>query len=227
MISLIQKGVDNKTAFKIMEKVRKGKGIDENDESILKKFNMPQWFLSSCKSIKYLFPKAHAAAYVSMAFRIAYFKVHHPLAFYATFFSVKGDEFNLAVVLKGKEAMRSRITFIRSQEQDPKKKNEAVVLELAIEMVLRGFSFLTVDLYKSDSFNFTLEGQSLRVPFIAIPNLGQKAVEKIVAARKDGEFRSIEDLVQRTSINKTNVETLKEMGVLKGMPDSNQMGLFG
>lgn len=227
MISLIQKGVDNKTAFKIMEKVRKGKGIDENDESILKKVNMPQWFLSSCKSIKYLFPKAHAAAYVSMAFRIAYFKVHHPLAFYATFFSVKGDEFNLAVILKGKEAMRSRITFIRSQEQDPKKKNEAVVLESAIEMVLRGFSFLNVDLYKSDSFSFTLEGQSLRVPFIAIPNLGQKAVEKIVTARKDGEFRSIEDLVQRTSINKTNVETLKEMGVLKGMPDSNQMGLFG
>jgi DNA polymerase-3 subunit alpha (Gram-positive type) len=224
---LIQKGLDKKHSFFIMEKVRKGKGLADEDEEEMKKNNVPEWFINSCKKIKYLFPKAHAAAYVSMAFRIAYFKVHYPLAFYATYFSVKGDEFNIEVILKGKNAIRSRIFELKSLKSlDVKEKNELTVLEIAYEMLLRGFRFLPPDIYKSDAKNFIIEENNLRIPFIKVPNLGEKAAISILEARKEKEFLSIEDLLNRTGINKTTIETFKKLGMLKGLPEKNQVNLF-
>ncbi|NUU96320.1 DNA polymerase III PolC [Marinitoga sp. 1135] len=224
---LIQKGLDKKHSFFIMEKVRKGKGLAPEDEEAMVKNKVPEWFIGSCKKIKYLFPKAHAAAYVSMAFRIAYFKVHYPLAFYATYFSVKGDEFNTAIILRGKPAIKGRIFELKaSKSLDVKEKNELTVLELAYEMILRGFDFLPPDIYKSDAKNFIIEGNKLRIPFIKIPNLGEKAAISIVKAREERKFLSIEDLLNRTGINKTTVETFKKMGILKGLPERNQVNLF-
>ncbi|KAF2955646.1 PolC-type DNA polymerase III [Marinitoga sp. 38H-ov] len=224
---LIQKGLDKKHSFFIMEKVRKGKGLSDEDEEEMKKNNVPNWFINSCKKIKYLFPKAHAAAYVSMAFRIAYFKVHYPLAFYATYFSVKGDEFNTEIILKGKNAIRSRIFELKSLKSlDVKEKNELTVLEIAYEMILRGFGFLPPDIYKSDAKNFIIEGKNLRIPFIKVPNLGEKAAISILEARKEKEFLSIEDLLNRTGINKTTIETFRKLGMLKGLPEKNQVNLF-
>lgn len=222
---LLTKGAPPKQAFSIMEKVRKGKGIDEVDIKLMKEINVPEWFIISCQKIKYLFPKAHAAAYVSMAFRIAWFKVHYPLAFYSTYFTVKGDEFNLKVIFSGKEAIKKRIFELRNTELDVRKKNEMIVLELALEMMMRGFSFKMVDLYKSDSKKFIMDNDYLIVPFIKVPNLGEKAAESIVKTREEG-FKSIEDFLAKTGCNKTNVQTLKELGVLRGLPESNQISLF-
>ncbi|KLO21336.1 DNA polymerase III [Marinitoga sp. 1197] len=223
---LIQKGLEKKHSFFIMEKVRKGKGLAPEDEEEMKKNNVPEWFINSCKKIKYLFPKAHAAAYVSMAFRIAYFKVHYPLAFYATYFSVKGDEFNTEIILKGKNAIRSKIFDLKSRSLDVKEKNELTVLELAYEMILRGFGFLAPDIYKSDAKNFIIEEKKLRIPFIKVPNLGEKAAVSIVKARKEKSFLSVEDLLKRTGINKTTIETFRKLGMLKGLPERNQVNLF-
>lgn len=224
---LIKLGSEPKKAFFIMEKVRKGKGLSPEDEQLIKSLNVADWFIDSCKKIKYLFPKAHATAYVSMAFRIAYFKVHYPLAFYATYFSIKGDEFNLAVITRGKEAIKQRITEIKSGDMDVRKKSEKAALELALEMLLRGYTFKNVDLYRSDSKKFIIEDKSLLVPFIKIPNLGEKAAESVIRAREENDFKSMEELMNRTNLNKTNIETLKELNILKGLPEKNQMSLFG
>ena len=224
---LIHKGMEQKKAFFIMEKVRKGKGLSEEEEKEMKLVKVPEWFIESCKLIKYLFPKAHAAAYVSMGVRIAWFKVHKPLAFYATYFSIKGDEFNLEVALKGKETIKKRLLELRNGDMDVKKKSEKTVMEIALEMLLRGFAFKNVDLYKSDSKKFIIDGNSLIVPFLKVPNLGIKAAESIVEERKKSDFHSIEDLLSRTALNKTNIETLKAFNILKGIPEINQMSLFG
>lgn len=222
---LLSKGAPPKTAFSIMEKVRKGKGINDEDIELMKNLKVPEWFIISCQKIKYLFPKAHAAAYVSMAFRIAWFKVHYPLAFYSTYFTVKGDEFNLKAIFSGREAIKKRIFELRNMDLDVRKKNEMVVLELALEMMLRGYNFTMVDLYKSDSKKFLIEGNSLIVPFIKVPNLGEKAAENIIKSRENG-YKSIEDFAAKSGCNKTNVETLRELGVLKNLPETNQMSLF-
>ena len=223
---LLTKGAEPKQAFSIMEKVRKGKGIDKSDEELMRNLKVPEWFIISCQKIKYLFPKAHAAAYVSMAFRIAWFKVYYPLTFYATYFTVKGDEFNLKVIFSGKEAIKKRIYELRTNDLDVRRKNEMTVLELALEMMMRGFKFKMVDLYKSDSKRFIIEENSLLVPFIKIPNLGEKAAERIVKTREEG-FKSIEDFIAKTGCNKTNIESLKALEVLKDLPETNQISLFG
>lgn len=224
---LIQKNMDKKEAFFIMEKVRKGKGLNKNDLENMKKHNVPEWFINSCKLIKYLFPKAHAAAYVSMAFRVAWYKVHYPLEYYSVYFSIKGDEFNLNEILKGKQGIKQRILELRNGELDLKKKNEKIILEIALEMILRGYSFKNVDLYKSDSKNFIIEGKSLLIPFLKIPNLGIKAAESIIELRNKSGFQSIEDLMSKTSLNKTNIELMKELNIFKDLPEKNQMSLFG
>ncbi|MFY9126842.1 MAG: PolC-type DNA polymerase III, partial [Defluviitoga tunisiensis] len=223
---LLLKGAPPKEAFSIMEKVRKGKGINESEEELMRNLGVPEWFITSCKKIKYLFPKAHAAAYVSMAFRIAWYKVYYPLAFYATYFTIKGDEFNLKVIFSGKEAIKKRIYELRMSDLDVRKKSEMTNLELVLEMMLRGFTFKMVDLYKSDAKEFLIVDNSLLVPFTKIPNLGEKAAEKIIRSR-DEEFKSIEDFVSKTGCNKTNVQTLKELGVLRDLPETNQISLFG
>ncbi|ONN27304.1 DNA polymerase III PolC [Thermosipho affectus] len=227
MIYLIDAGVDESRAFKIMENVRKGKGISEEDEQIMREKNIPEWFIQSCKKIKYLFPKAHAVAYVSMAFRIAYFKVHYPLAYYAAFFSIKGDEFSVKTILKGKKAIKKRLVELGAQiKKDVKEKNEEKVLEAALEMYLRGFEFLPPDIFKSDYRRFIIEDNKLRIPLNKIPGVGDSVALSILQARKGKAFTSIEDLKRRTKLSKAHIDTMKKLGVLKDLPETDQSSLF-
>ena len=224
---LIQKGVDELLAFKIMENVRKGKGLTEEMEREMLNHKVPGWFINSCKKIKYLFPKAHAVAYVSMAFRIAYFKVHYPLEFYSAYFTIKGDEFNMVTVLNGKRAIKERIAQLASiPNKNVKERAEETNLYLALEMIERGFGFLPVDLMRSDYKVFKIEGNSLRIPLSKIPGLGEKLASAIVIARREKEFTSIEDLSKRSGVTKANIETMKALGILNGMPETEQMSLF-
>lgn len=228
MVYLMHKGLDASLAFKIMEFVRKGKGLQDDWIEEMKKNQVPDWYIDSCKKIKYMFPKAHAAAYVLMAVRIAYFKVHHPLFFYAAYFSVRADDFDLDTMVKGATAIRSRVDEISKKGNDasPKEKNLLTVLEISLEMNERGFSFAKVDLYKSSATDFLVEDNTLIPPFNAVDGLGTNAALNIVKAREEGEFLSKEDLRERSRISKTVLEYLDNHGCLDGMADANQLSLF-
>jgi DNA polymerase III subunit alpha, Gram-positive type len=228
MVYLIYKGLEPSRAFKIMESVRKGKGVPEEDQEEMRRNNVPEWYIESCQKIKYMFPKAHATAYVMMAVRIAYFKVHYPLEFYATYFTVRADDFDIPLMVKGSSAIRQRIEEIeeKGHEAQPKEKALLTVLEMALEMVERGFRFANVDLYRSDATKFLIDGNSLIAPFNALPGLGTNAAISIVKAREEGEFLSKEDLLTRARISKSILEYLEEQGALKGLPESNQLSLF-
>ena len=228
MVYLMHKGLDASLAFKIMEFVRKGKGLQDEWIEEMKKHDVPDWYIDSCKKIKYMFPKAHAAAYVLMAIRIAYFKVHHPILFYAAYFSVRADDFDLDTMVKGSPAIRARVEEILKKGNDasPKEKNLLTVLEIALEMNERGFSFQKVDLYKSSATDFLVDGNTLIPPFNAVDGLGTNAALNIVKARKEGEFLSKEDLRERSRISKTVLEYLDNHGCLEGMADKNQLSLF-
>ncbi|QTA37144.1 PolC-type DNA polymerase III [Thermosipho ferrireducens] len=224
---LIHHGIDESTSFKIMEKVRKGKGITEDEEKLMKKHKVPEWFINSCKKIKYLFPKAHAVAYVSMAFRIAYFKVHYPLAYYAAFFSIKGDEFNTELILRGPTHIKKRLVELKSQlKKDVKEKSEEKVLEAALEMYLRGFSFLPPDIIKSDYKKFIIENKKLRIPLNRIPGIGDNVALSIINARKEKIFTSIDDLKRRTKLSKAHLQTMKKLKLLEDLPETDQQTLF-
>jgi DNA polymerase III subunit alpha, Gram-positive type len=228
MVYLIYKGLEPSLAFKIMESVRKGKGLSEEWIDEMKKNDVPDWYISSCLKIKYMFPKAHATAYVLMAVRIAYFKVHLPVYFYAAYFTVRADDFDLDAMIQGSDAVRIRINEINAKGLDaaPKEKSLLTVLELALEMNERGFSFQKVDLYRSSATEFIVENNTLIPPFNAIPGLGTNAALNIVKARENGEFLSKEDLQQRSKISKTILEYLDNHGCLNGLPDANQLSLF-
>ncbi|MGP4080191.1 PolC-type DNA polymerase III [Pseudalkalibacillus sp. R45] len=228
MVYLIYKGLEPSLAFKIMEFVRKGKGLQDEWIEEMKKNDVPDWYIESCKKIKYMFPKAHAAAYVLMAVRIAYFKVHHPILFYAAYFTVRADDFDLEVMVRGSAAIRQRIEEINQKGLDasPKEKSLLTVLELALEMCERGYGFKKVDLYRSSASEFIVDGDTLIPPFNAIPGLGTNAAINIVKAREDGEFLSKEDLQQRSKISKTVIQYLEDQGCLEGLPDANQLSLF-
>ncbi|PYZ93109.1 PolC-type DNA polymerase III [Salipaludibacillus keqinensis] len=228
MVYLIYKGVEHSLAFKIMEFVRKGKGLQEEWVEEMKKHGVPDWYIGSCLKIKYMFPKAHAAAYVLMAVRIAYFKVHHPILFYATYFTVRADDFELDTMNRGSASIRKRIEEIYSKGLDatPKEKSLVTVLELALEMCERGFSFQKVDLYRSKAKEFLVDGDSLIPPFNALTGVGTNAAINIEKSREGGEFLSKQDLRERSKITKTVLENLDDHGCLEGMPDSNQLSLF-
>lgn len=228
MVYLMHKGLEPSLAFKIMEFVRKGKGLQDDWIVEMKKHNVPDWYIDSCKKIKYMFPKAHAAAYVLMAIRIAYFKVHHPILFYAAYFTVRADDFDLETMAKGSTAIKSRIDEIAAKGNDasPKEKNLMTVLEVALEMCERGLSFKKVDLYKSSATDFLVDGDSLIPPFNAVDGLGTNAAINIVKAREEGEFLSKEDLRERSKISKTVLEYLDNQGCLEGMAEKNQLSLF-
>ncbi|WP_139488948.1 PolC-type DNA polymerase III [Brevibacillus dissolubilis] len=228
MVYLIYAGLEPSFAFKIMESVRKGKGLTEEMEEEMKKHNVPDWYIWSCKQIKYMFPKAHATAYVMMAVRIAWFKVHYPLEYYATYFSVRADDFDIPLMVKGSAAIRQKIEEIEDKGHDaqPKEKALLTVLEIALEMVERGYKFKNVDLYRSDATKFLIEDDSLLAPFNALAGLGDNAALSLVKAREDGEFLSKEDLLSRAKISKTNLELLEQQGALTGLPESNQLSLF-
>ncbi|MED3573378.1 PolC-type DNA polymerase III [Cytobacillus praedii] len=228
MVYLIYQGLEPAFAFKIMESVRKGKGLSDEMEEEMRKNEVPEWYIDSCKKIKYMFPKAHAAAYVLMAVRIAYFKVHHPLLYYAAYFTVRAEDFDVDAMAKGSQAIRSLIDDINAKGLDAsnKEKNLLTVMELALEMCERGFKFKKVDLYRSSANEFIIEDGALIPPFNAIPGLGTNAAINIVKAREEGEFLSKEDLQQRGKLSKTIIEYLDNHGCLESLPEQNQLSLF-
>lgn len=234
MIYLIKQGLPPNPAFKIMETVRKGKALKDPEKwaeyvNLMKEHNVPDWYIKSCEKIKYMFPKAHAAAYVTNAFRIAWFKVHEPLAYYAAYFSIRADEFDSEYMIFGKEKVKNKMKEIDLQGNAAtvKDKNMYAILELVLEMYERGFEFLPIDLYKSSSTKFLVEDGGIRPPLNSIPGLGTVAAQGIEKARKDGKFMSIDDLKIRSKVGVSVTDLLKKFGCLEGMSQSNQMSLFG
>lgn len=228
MTYLIHRGLDARLAFTIMESVRKGRGLQPEWIEVMREHGVPDWYIESCLKIKYMFPKAHAAAYVLMAVRIAYFKVYYPIEFYATYFTVRAADFDIQTAVKGYDAINRQIEQIEKKGQDasPKEKTLLTVMELAREMTARGFHFSTVDLYRSDATTFLVNGNSLLPPFSAIAGVGGNAALNIVRAREEGEFLSVEDLQQRSRVSRPVIELMQEHGCLEGLPESNQLSLF-
>lgn len=233
MIYLIKQGLPPNPSFKIMETVRKGKALKdpakwEEYKALMKEHNVPEWYIKSCEKIKYMFPKAHAAAYVTNAFRIAWFKVHEPLAYYAAYFSIRADEFDSDCMIFGKEKVKNKMKEIDLQGNSAtvKDKNMYAILELVLEMYERGFTFLPMDLYKSHSTKFLVEDGAIRPPLNSIPGLGTVAAEGIIKAREEGQFMSIDDLKIRSKVGNSVTDLLKKYGCLDGMSQSNQMSLF-
>jgi len=229
MLYLIQNGLPPLTSFKIMESVRKGKGLAPEFEELMVEKGVPQWYIESCKKIKYMFPKAHAAAYVMMAFRIAWFKVYYPEAFYATYFSVRADSFDANIISRGKEAVIMAIEDIERKgvSATNKEKDLLTILEVAREMYARGIKCLPVDLYKSDATRFLICDEGIRPPFTALQGLGVAAAKNIVEARKSGEeFVSVEDFKMKTGVSKSVIEILDAHGCFEGMAESSQLTLF-
>ena len=228
MLGLISMGLEPKESFSIMEHVRKGKGLTEEEESCMRENKVPEWYIDSCKKIKYMFPKAHAAAYVMMAFRIAYYKVYYPLAYYATYFSIRAKEFDLEKMTGGKEVVRQSMEAIKAQGNKASNKEQLLLtsLELALEMYCRGFEFKNVDVYKSHYSEFRIVDNALLPPLNAIDGLGDKAAMQIYEEAQKRPFISKEDLQTRAKVNKSNIEKLDAFGCLKSLPDSNQMSFI-
>lgn len=229
MVYLMYKDLPPKTAFTIMEKVRKGKGLSEEDEALMREKNVPDWYIESCKRIKYMFPKGHAVAYVMMAVRIAYYKVYYPEAYYTTYFTVRADDFDADLICKGEEAIKAKMEELNSLGNNisVKEKGLLTILEISYEMYKRGLNFLKVDLYKSEATKFKIEEDGIRPPLNALQGVGDNAAKSIVECRVNGEFISKEDLRLRSKVSKTVIETLDNHGCLEGMQESNQLSLFG
>ncbi len=233
---LIEHGVRPITAFKVMENVRKGKGLEKadkkgnlsNNRKELEDAHIPQWFIDSCLKISYLFPRAHAVAYVMMAFRIAWFKLYQPLAFYAAYFTIRAvGAFNAPVILKGLASQKTELKRIAVMDHPSAvEKDNAVVIEVAAEMYLRGFEFAPIDLMQSSASEFLIRDGKLLPPFNCIPTLGEQAAQEIVKARENGPFTSKEDLRKRGKVSQSALDAMEGLGVLKGLPDEEQMNLF-
>ncbi|MEG2202872.1 MAG: PolC-type DNA polymerase III, partial [Christensenellaceae bacterium] len=214
------------------ENVRKGKvaknGFSEDDKKALADANIKEWFIDSCKKIKYMFPKAHAVAYVIMAYRIAYCKVHYPQAFYAAYFTVRSNDFDSSYVLNGIEDIKKNWQLFENKgnQLTANEKNMASMLEVACEMYLRGIHFLPVDLKKSDAVKFLIEDESIRLPFLSVPGLGANAAKSIVSEREVADFLSIEDLRKRAKLSVSVIEEMQKMGTLIGLSQTNQLSLF-
>ncbi|SDL61215.1 PolC-type DNA polymerase III [Halarsenatibacter silvermanii] len=226
---LIQKGIAEKRSFEIMEDARKGRGLNDKQRQILVDHGVPDWYIESCEKIKYMFPKAHAAAYVMMAFRIAYFKVYHPAEFYATYFSNNSSCYEAGLINRGYEYVLDHLDSLREKGNDrtPKENNQLSLLHIIVEAMNRGLEFLPVNIYESALNDFQLkEDDRLLPPLVAVQGLGSTAAENIVQARKNGEFMSVENFVNRTGVSSTVVESLRENGTFENMPEHNQLSLF-
>ncbi len=228
MLYLIEKGVENKLSFTIMESVRKGKGLKPEWVDEMRANNVPEWYIESCQKIKYMFPKAHAVAYVMMAFRIAWFKVHRPKAFYAAYFSIRAKAFDAAVMTNGDDVVLSKIEELNTLEKlTQKDESMLVTLEVCHEFYKRGFTFEPIDLYRSDTKNFLVTENGLLPPFTAISGLGEIAAQNIVDARRDGKFMSVEELqIRCAKVSKGVVEMLENNNVLKSIPSTSQIRFF-
>ena len=233
MTYLIQMGLPANLAFSIMEDVRKGRGLKKEFEDAMRAHGVPNYYIDSCNKIQYMFPKAHATAYVTMAIRVCYFKLYYPLEYYATFFSIRSDQYDIESMVKGKDAIIDVLDDFKRRKANKEKlstKEDAIqdTLEIAIEMIERGYTFSNISLEKSDASNFVCdhENKCLIPPFKTIEGLGENAASSIIEARNEAPFTSKEDLLRRTKLNNTNVERLAAMHVLDNLPESEQLSLF-
>ncbi|KAA9292600.1 PolC-type DNA polymerase III [Aerococcus mictus] len=229
MMDLIHMGVPKSDSFQIMEKVRKGKGLSPEHQAIMKEHEVPEWYMDSCQKIKYMFPKAHAAAYVINALRVAWFKVHHPIWYYCAYLSVRAEDFDLKAMAGGLESNKDRLKEIKAKGNDAsaKEKSLQIVLELVNEMWERGLKFKMVDLEKSDAKDFVIEGDdTLIAPFRAVSGLGVSVAQQVVKAREESPFLSKEDLKIRGKVSQSVIDHLDECNALNGLPEENQLSLF-
>ena len=224
---LMDRGVKPKLAFSTMESVRKGKGLKPEMEQAMQEAGVPAWFMDSCRKIKYMFPKGHAVAYVTMSLRVAWFKLHEPLAYYCAYFTVRGDGFDAGTMILSPDTCRQRLQALRALEKPTARDKEtATCLELVLEMTMRGIRFLPVDLYRSDISRFRIEGGNIRCPFTSLSGLGESVAQPIVDARADGPFLSVEDLRLRTKIGTGTIEMLRAHGSLDDLPETSQLSMF-
>ena len=228
MTYLIHTGVENGLAFKIMESVRKGKGLTPDMEKAMTDAGVPEWYIESCKKIKYMFPKAHAAAYVMMAFRIAYFKVYYPLAYYCAYFSIRASAFNYELMCMGRERLEFYISDYKKRSNELSKKEQDTLKDMRIvqEMYARGFDFMPINLYTAKAHLFQIIDGKLMPSFSTIDGLGDKAAEAIVEGVKQGKFLSRDDFKQRCKVSGTVVDVMADLGILEDMPISNQMSIL-
>ena len=236
MVYLMHAGLDPKMAFTIMERVRKGLWLKISEEErngyieAMKANNVPEWYIESCGKIKYMFPKAHAAAYVMMALRVAYFKVHHPIYYYCAYFSIRAKAFDIKTMGAGLDAIKRRMQEIAEKRKNNEASNVEIdlytTLEIVNEMWERGFKFGKLDLYRSDATEFIIDGDTLIPPFVAMDGLGENVAKQLVRARQEGEFLSKTELRKRGGLSSTLVEKMDEMGILGNMPEDNQLSLF-
>lgn len=236
MVYLMHAGLDPKMAFTIMERVRKGLWLKISEEErngyieAMKANNVPEWYIESCGKIKYMFPKAHAAAYVMMALRVAYFKVHHPIYYYCAYFSIRAKAFDIKTMGAGLDAIKRKIQEIAEKRKNNEASNVEIdlytTLEIVNEMWERGFKFGKLDLYRSDATEFIIDGDTLIPPFVAMDGLGENVAKQLVRARQEGEFLSKTELRKRGGLSSTLVEKMDEMGILGNMPEDNQLSLF-
>ncbi|MGN0377449.1 MAG: PolC-type DNA polymerase III, partial [Suilimivivens sp.] len=228
MIYLINKGVDSALSFTIMESVRKGKGLKPEWEEAMKEKDVPDWYIWSCKKIKYMFPKAHAAAYVMMAWRIAYCKINYPLAYYAAFFSIRAKAFSYELMCQGQQHLENVMADYKRRGDSLSQKEQASYRDMKIvqEMYARGFDFVPIDIFKAQSRNFQIVGDKLMPSLNSIDGLGETAADAIVEAAKDGPFLSKDDFRQRTKVSKTIIDLMDSLNLLGKLPESNQISLF-
>ena len=231
MTYLMHKGLDPSMAFKIMEIVRKGKStklLTEEHLNAMKEHDVPQWYIDSCMKIKYMFPKAHAAAYMISALRLGWYKVHKPIEFYAAYFTVRNDNFDGATLLKGRDAVRNKIKSINDKgfEASAKEKAEIPMLQIMNEMLARGIEVLPIDIYKSEAKKFVIEDGGIRLPFCSLNGVGESAAFALADAAKQGEYLCIDDVISRSKVSKAVIETLKECGAFGDLPETAQMSLF-
>ncbi|MBQ8133929.1 MAG: PolC-type DNA polymerase III, partial [Clostridia bacterium] len=230
MVYLMHKGLEPDMAFKIMEIVRKGnatKLLTEEHMKAMRDHNVPQWYIDSCMKIKYMFPKAHAAAYMIATLRLGWYKVHRPKEYYAAYFTVRNDDFDGALVCKGREAVKNKMQEInqkiQSKEATAKDESTYATLQIINEMLARNIEVLPIDIYKSDAKRFLVEGDKIRLPFASLSGVGEAAANSLAEAKEKGEFLSVEDFQDRAKVSKSVIELLREIGTFKNLPESSQL----
>ena len=225
---MLKHGLPNGDAFKIMERVRKGNGLTEEQEAMMREHGVADWYIESCKKIKYMFPRAHAVAYVIMSMREAYYKVYYPLEFYAAYFTTKAANFDTKVILAGQKAVERRLEDIENKGTDatPKEEADVTVLEVAYEMYARGYAFAPARLGSSDAMKFKVSDGKVLLPFCAIEGMGEGAAKAFAQGYEERPYETVEDICDRGKINKTVLEELRAHGVLKGLPETAQISFF-
>jgi len=227
MIYLIMKGLDSAMAFDIMESVRKGKGLNPGWEEAMKENDVPDWYIDSCKKISYMFPRAHAVAYVTMAYRIAYFKINYPLAYYAAYFAIRSSAFSYEVMCRGRNVLAQNFERLAGESQHTQHEDDMIKdMRIVEEMYARGFEFEPLDIYKADPKKFLIVDGKIMPSLSSIEGMGEKAAEALAEAASRGKFLSLDDLRTRSKVPRTVIEKMAELGILNGLPESNQLSLF-